>query len=194
MFLGGHAIKHWSSTQPSEALSSGEAEFAGVIRSSGQGLGYQALLRDFGVTVGLRVWTDSIAAIGICSRLGLGKAPHLDTHTLWIQQAVRPGRVDLGKVAGEVNPADLFTKHSLSKLRVEQLVELHGCRSLAQGDNGFMWGGEVGLGALAGNGEAPLSANPLDLDLGAGGPHTPNDASGTLHGGGILRACPFQPL
>jgi hypothetical protein len=29
-----------------------------------------------------------------------------------------------------VNPADLFTKHSLSKLRVQQLVELHGCRFL----------------------------------------------------------------
>jgi hypothetical protein len=130
VMLGSHAIKHWSSTQSSVALSSGEAEFAGVIRGSGQGLGYQALLRDFGVDVSLRVWTDSSAAIGICNRQGLGKLRHLDTHTLWIQQAVRLGRVDLRKVAGEVNPADLFTKHSLSKLRVEQLVELHGCRFL----------------------------------------------------------------
>jgi hypothetical protein len=128
--LGSHAIKHWSSTQSSVALSSGEAEFAGVIRGSGQGLGYQALLRDFGVDVSLFVWTDSSAAIGICNRQGLGKLRHLDTHTLWIQHAVRLGRVDLRKVAGEVNPADLFTKHSLRKLRVEQLVELHGCRFL----------------------------------------------------------------
>ena len=128
--LGRHAIKHWSSTQTSVALSSGEAEFAGVIRGSGQGLGYQALLRDFGVEAHLRVWTDSSAAIGICSRQGLGKLRHLDTHTLWIQQAVRTGRVDLRKVAGEVNPADLFTKHSLSQLRLEELVALHGCKYL----------------------------------------------------------------
>ena len=47
--LGCHAIKHWSSTQTSVALSSGEAEFAGVIRGSGQELGHQAFLRDFGV-------------------------------------------------------------------------------------------------------------------------------------------------
>jgi hypothetical protein len=126
--IGSHAIKHWSSTQSSVALSSGEAEFAGVIRGAGQGLGYQALLRDFGVSTSLRVWTDSSAAIGICNRQGLGKLRHLDTHTLWIQQAVRLGRVDLRKVAGEVNPADLFTKHSLSRQRLEQLVELHGCR------------------------------------------------------------------
>jgi hypothetical protein len=126
VMLGRHAIKHWSSTQTSVALSSGEAEFAGVIRGSGQGLGYQALLRDFGVQAHLRVWTDSSAAIGICSRQGLGKLRHLDTHTLWIQQAVRLGRVDLRKVDGEVNPADLFTKHSLSQARLEALVLLHG--------------------------------------------------------------------
>ena len=79
--LGQHAIKHWSTTQTGIALSSGEAEFAGVIRGAGQGLGYQALLRDFGVSTSLRVWTDSSAAMGICNRQGLGKLRHLDTHT-----------------------------------------------------------------------------------------------------------------
>ena len=82
--FGKHTVKHWSSTQSSTALSSGEADFAGVIRGSGQGLGYQALLEDLGVKVPLRVWTDSSAAIGICSRQGLGKMRHLDTYTLWI--------------------------------------------------------------------------------------------------------------
>ena len=127
VMLGGHAMKHWSSTQSSTALSSGEAEFNGVVRGSGQGLGYQSLLRDLGVTLPLRVWTDSTAAIGICSRQGLGKLRHLDTHTLWVQQAVRTGRVDLKKILGEENPADLFTKHSLSKPRMDMLVAIHGC-------------------------------------------------------------------
>ena len=71
--FGKHTMKHWSSTQASIALSSGEAEFAGLIRGAGQGLGYQALLRDLGVGAPLRVWTDSTAAIGICTRQGLGK-------------------------------------------------------------------------------------------------------------------------
>ena len=128
--FGSHLVKHWSSAQTRVALSSGEAEFAGVIRGAGQGLGHQALLQDLGVKAHLRVWTDSSAAIGICTRQGLGKLRHLDTHTLWIQQAVRLGRVDLRKVAGEVNPADLFTKHSLSQLRLEELVALHGCKYL----------------------------------------------------------------
>ena len=38
--LGAHPIKTWSSTQSSLALSSGEAEFNGVVRGAGVGLGY----------------------------------------------------------------------------------------------------------------------------------------------------------
>ena len=128
VMLGCHAIKHWSSTQTSVALSSGEAEFAEVTRGSGQDLGYQALLRDSGVEAHLGVCIGSSAAIGICSRQGLGKLRHLDTHTLWIHQAVRLRRVDFRKVAGEVSPANLFTKHSLGEARLEQLVALHGCK------------------------------------------------------------------
>ena len=128
VLLGQHTMKHWSSTQVSTALSSGEAEFNGVVRGSGQGLGYQALLRDLGVSIPLRVWTDSSAAMGICARQGLGKLRHLDTQTLWIQQAVRTGKVELRKVAGEENPADLLTKHSLTRARLSKLVDLYGCK------------------------------------------------------------------
>ena len=125
--LGSHTIKTWSATQPSIALSSGEAELNGAVRGAGIGLGLQSLLRDLGQDVPVRVWTDSSAAIGISSRQGLGKLRHLDTHTLWIQHAVRAGKIDLRKVAGEVNPADLFTKHSLSRDRLMSLVKLFGC-------------------------------------------------------------------
>ena len=125
--LGTHTIKTWSSTQPSVSLSSGEAELNGAVRGAGVGLGLQSLLRDLGQDVPVRLWTDSSAAIGISSRQGLGKLRHLDVHTLWIQHAVRAGKVDLRKVAGEVNPADLFTKHSLSRDRLLALVKLFRC-------------------------------------------------------------------
>ena len=61
----------------------------------------------------MRLATDSAAGKGIASRLGLGKLRHLDTHTLWVQQAIRAERIVLCKVDGRVNPADLLTKHSL---------------------------------------------------------------------------------
>ena len=109
-------------------MSSGEAEFYGVLKGSGIGLGFQSLLADLGVTLPLRVWTDSSAAIGICNRQGLGKLRHLATHLLWIQQAVRSRRIDLRKVHGAANPADLFTKHMCSRDKLMQLVRLLGCR------------------------------------------------------------------
>ena len=83
VMFGKHTMKHWLSTQSSTVLSSGETEFAGVIRGSGQGLGYQALFEDLGINVPLKVWTASSAAIGICSRQGLGTMLHLDTHSVY---------------------------------------------------------------------------------------------------------------
>ena len=47
--LGTHLIRSWSSTQANIALSSGEAEFYGVVKASGMGLGYSALLGDVGI-------------------------------------------------------------------------------------------------------------------------------------------------
>jgi len=126
VMLGAHAVKHWSSTQPGVALSSGEAEYVGVVRGAGQGLGFQALMRDMGLELPLRIWTDSSAAMGIAGRQGLGKLRHLETHTLWVQQAVRTGRFELRKIPGEQNPADLLTKHSQTAERLAKLVELFG--------------------------------------------------------------------
>ena len=83
--VGNHVIKTWSATQVSLALSSGEAEYYGVVRASGVGLGQQALFRDSGLRLKLRVWTDSSAAIGTASRQGLGKLRHVECHSLWLQ-------------------------------------------------------------------------------------------------------------
>ena len=128
LMIGRHLIKSWSSTQGPISLSSGEAEFYGVVKASGMALGYQALLDDLGVRIPVRIWTDSSATMGICSRQGLGKLRHVDTRTLWVQQRVRSGELEIRKVRGEVNPADLFTKHLSSEERVRELLRLFGCR------------------------------------------------------------------
>ena len=127
ILVGSHLIKAWSSTQPTVSLSSGEAEFYGLVKASGMGLGYQALMQDAGIDMPVTVFTDSSAAMGISARQGLGKLRHLDTHSLWLQQAVRSGRITVRKVKGEYNPADLFTKHLPSGEKVHQLVRLFGC-------------------------------------------------------------------
>ena len=55
--------------------------------------------------------SDAAAAIGIARRRGLGKIRHLDVEDLWVQSKVRDKIVDLVKVAGVDNPADILTKY-----------------------------------------------------------------------------------
>ena len=128
MLLGRHLIKSWSSTQSQTALSSGEAEYYGVVRAAGISMGYKSLLKDLGVQLPSRLWTDSSATMGICNRQGLGKLRHINTQTLWIQQRVRDGAFELRKVRGDDNPADLFTKFLSSPDRIAKLLGLFGCR------------------------------------------------------------------
>ena len=108
-------------------MSSGEAEFYGLVKAAGAGLGHQSIMKDFGIDTPVRVRTDSSAALGIATRSGLGKLRHLETHTLWVQEKVRTGAIQVRKVRGDVNPADLFTKHLPSKDKIHQLVKLFGC-------------------------------------------------------------------
>ena len=82
MLLGQHILKTYSSTQTSVTLSSGEAEFYGVVKATGAALEQKSLFGDLGIDLRFCVWTSSSAAIGISSRRGLGKLRHVDTHTL----------------------------------------------------------------------------------------------------------------
>ena len=54
--LGKHTIKTWSTTQSSVSFSSGEAEFNGVVRGAGMGLGSQSLMRDLRQDAPVRVF------------------------------------------------------------------------------------------------------------------------------------------
>ena len=108
--FGRHCLKSWAKTLPILALSSGEAELMAVVKGTTELMGLQALFADLGVDVKMRVRSDATAAIGIVSRVGLGKVRHLAVADLWIQQAARRGLVEFFKVPGAINPADLFTK------------------------------------------------------------------------------------
>ena len=108
----GSNIKHWSRTQTTIALSSGEAELHGIGAGIAQGLGLQSMARDLGFEIKIRVHTDATAALGICRRRGLGKIRHLDVTDLWCQEKVRSGAVTLLKVLGTENPADIITKYT----------------------------------------------------------------------------------
>ena len=108
---GAHPIKHWSQTQSTCALSSGEAELTGICKGASIGMGLRSVAKDLGLVWELRIHSDATAAIGICHRKGLGKIRHLAVADLWIQDKVRSKDFALCKVLGLDNPADMLTKH-----------------------------------------------------------------------------------
>jgi hypothetical protein len=124
-FRGGHLVKHWSSTQRVLTLSSAEAELAGIVKGSTEGLGLRSLASDLGWETELKVYTDSAAAIGICKRSGIGKVRHLATGQLWVQDRIRTKDFELYKVAGTENPADMLTKH-LARESLDKHVSFSG--------------------------------------------------------------------
>jgi hypothetical protein len=124
---GSHLIKAYSRTQSNIALSSGEAEFYALVSTASEALGIVAMTEDFGDKADAYLYADASAAIGVANREGLGRIRHLDTQSLWLQQALRKRRLGLGKVAGTENPSDLMTKHVDGKLLGEHMQNM-GCR------------------------------------------------------------------
>ena len=84
--IDGAAIKHWSSTQRSVALSVGEAEYNAIVKGAAEGLGIQALARDLGIELTLRIWVDSTTADAIASRIGLARVRHMEVKHIWAQE------------------------------------------------------------------------------------------------------------
>lgn len=109
-FIGSHAIRAWSSTQPVVALSSAETELTGLSKGGTIGIGLQSLCLDLGLSLQLRLHSDSTAAIGVRRRRGLGKIRHLAVADLWLQDRIQAGQLSLHKVLGADNPADAMTK------------------------------------------------------------------------------------
>ena len=68
------------------------------------------LAAGLGAVLGLRVHTDSSGALGLASRRGAGGVRHIATPALWLQEAVSSDLLDLRKVEGTLNVADLMTK------------------------------------------------------------------------------------
>ena len=126
--IGSHFIKGWARTQNHVTLSSAEAELVAMVKCSAELLGAKCMMRDFGVEKGEVIYADSSAALAIAKRKGAGKLRHINTSCLWIQERQGSKELELRKVLGTENPADLMTKHlarqSLDKCMRQLILSL----------------------------------------------------------------------
>ena len=53
---------------------------------------------------------DASAAIGVIKRRGIGKMRHVEVQHLWLQDALREGRLRVFKIPTNENTADIGTK------------------------------------------------------------------------------------
>ena len=175
-------------TQKTIALSSGEAELAGIVKGAAEGLGLVAVARDLGLDASLKLLADSSAAIGICRRTGIGRVRHLATGQLWVQERVRSGDFELCKHPGADNPADIFTKPVHGVLLDRHMASLGlqweaGRAASASALDGFSWG--------SAQLPAPARRQKQPRDTGGRGPEL--EARGAAQGGELLCLEAFVP-
>ena len=107
---GNHYVKSWGKTQSLVALSSAESELYALVKASAESLGIKTTLKDMNKPIGILMFSDASAALGIIQRQGLGRVRHVDCSFLFVQDLNARKTIQYGKVAGAENPADLGTK------------------------------------------------------------------------------------
>ena len=118
-------LRSYSKTQATIAQSSAESELIAVFRAACEGLGVISLADDFGIELKIRLHVDASAALGILQRQGVGRVRHLDVGVLWLQEKQLRRLIELTKVLGTRNPADLMTKN-LTREQLDQYAEMLG--------------------------------------------------------------------
>ena len=73
----------------------------------------------------MSIEVDASAANGIAMRKGLGKVRHIDVNLLWLQDKVREGVLNVRKICGKDNVADMLTKY-VSGADIKRLCDMVG--------------------------------------------------------------------
>ena len=110
----------WARTQSVVTLSSCEAELLSLNTGAAEEKWLQNLLAEMGIQTQLVLETDSSAAQAVTHMLGVGRMRHVAIRTVWLQDEVRAKRLEIRKVAGAVNDADMMTK----ALQPKRLMDL----------------------------------------------------------------------
>ena len=74
-------------------------------------MGMKSLAKDLNSEIQIIMHSDASAGRSMAFRKGLGRVRHLETKYLWIQDLIKDGKIQLRKIKGTSNPADIGTKH-----------------------------------------------------------------------------------
>ena len=87
------------------------------------GLGVKSMLADLGVTGKRpRVKTDASVSKSLAARRALEGIRHIEVNQLWLQEKVNEGTIEVEKVKGETNRADVSIKFKDGEALKQQLA------------------------------------------------------------------------
>ena len=110
VMLGKNQLRSLCRGQAVIALSSGEAEYYGLVTGMSEAIGEQSIALDWGIRLPIVMYMDATAGAAIGSRRGLGKVKHINTVFLWAQERITTGQVKVQWTHTSTNLADILTK------------------------------------------------------------------------------------
>jgi hypothetical protein len=128
-FLDGMIMFQLGRTQGPIAKSSCEAELAALDLDGSESLLVRTMLEELGFTAEVHLRTDATSVEAILRRHGPGRMKHVEIRQLWLQSQIELGKVNIERVDGLSNVADIFTK-PLAQVRFEFLRRKLGLGSL----------------------------------------------------------------
>ena len=131
MVRGSHCLHHWSRTQTTVALSSGEAELNSALKGGTELIGAQTLMAELNISAHPELLGDSSACFGTLHREGTGRVKHLEIKQLWLQAKIKEGALTFTKIPREVNAADSLAKSWVNADGVRHFSSI-GFHALAQ--------------------------------------------------------------
>ena len=126
---GSHMIDCCVAKQSLVALSSGEAEFCGIVRAVATSKQTSQILEQIGMQSEVTIASDSSAARGFCNRTGSGKVRHLSIKELWIQESYHKKEFQLVSVDTSLDWADIGTKTHTSERLTSLLRQWRGAEA-----------------------------------------------------------------
>ena len=95
------------------------AEYCAMCSTAEELLHLRTILENFGFSVNITIFCDSMAARGTAQRAGLGKVKALAVKTAWLQEVIRERRLHITSIASKADKDELGTKVlSVARLKV----------------------------------------------------------------------------
>ena len=84
---GGHCLKVSTKREQVVSLSTAEGELCAAVKPAPEELAIQSVEKELGTVCWLKLHLDASATMCVVNHRGLGKAKHVDTQNLWIQES-----------------------------------------------------------------------------------------------------------